>query len=206
MQAVHLLRQGGRAGIAGRHLGGHLDARLHPVHFLHIAQRLQVARIVGGIVDGDGRTQLVEVLDEHPFLVEVEDAHGAYHGVHAAFAPPVLHGTQQGVGHVHIVHKLDEAEAHLARVPLLVGAVVDDSGDAAHGFSRPVTSQEGLDVRKLQRGVLHGVERLPDVRLQIGHITGVARIQPAGQMHEFIHLVPCLYLYNRYLLHSGRQN
>ena len=162
-----------------------------------------MAGIVRGIVDGDGRAELVEVLHQHPLLVEVEDAHGPHHRVHAATAAPVLHGAEQGGRHGKVVHKLDEAEADVARVPLLVGAVVDDAGDAPHGRARLVVGHESLYVRKLQRGVLLRVKRLPDVRLQIGHITGIARIQPAGQMHEIIHFAPCLYLSYKYIQHSG---
>ena len=192
LQSVHFLHEFLYTGKAGRHLFRNLDFHLHPIHFLTEAVLNHMLRIVRRIVDGDGGTHLVEVLDEHSFLVEVRDAERALHGIHSFRASPVLDRFQQGCRDICVVHELDPAEADTRAVPYLVGLAVDDAHDAAHHFSPLVVSHEGSHFAVLQTRIVLGVEPASNVAFHIRNIARIALVNLPGKLHKVIHLTFCL--------------
>ena len=191
LQPVHLLHQGPCTCKAGRQLVGYFQLDLYPVHFLPIAMPDHVLGVIGRIVDGDGRAYLVEILDEHAFLVEVGDAERTLDGVHSLAASPILDGFQQGKGYVVIVDEFDPAKANAAAFPYLIGFVVDDAGYAAHWFSALAVGHEGNYLAVLQARVVLGVEPLVHIPFHVGHIVWIALVDLPGNFYKVLLLTFC---------------
>ena len=150
-----------------------VDLIFHPVGVLREAQSFDVLRVVGIVVDGGHRTQLVEAFDQHTFSIHVGKAQRSYDMRHAAFFAPLLHGAYQGFGHFGVVSEVYPAEADLLLAPCLVGPIVDDGGHAAYEPS-VLIGQEVVGLAELKGSVLPAVERVQHVVVEVGHGVGIS--------------------------------
>ena len=203
-EVEHFLREACHACVLLGYFLGDVDAHLYPIYLLHVAVGFHMAGVVGEVVEGVHRAHAVEVGEEHPFLVEVGDAHRSLDGVHAAFVPPLGDGIEQGGGYIGIVHEVEVAEAHVACVPFLVDSVVDDGGDASHGFALAVVGDEGLHVGELKSRVLAWVEGVAHVCPQVGHVARAVLVEFFCHLHEVVHLSLRGYFGDSQVFHGGK--
>ena len=167
---------------------GHCEAHLYPVGLLLKAQGLHVAGIVGIIVDGGHRGELVVALDEHSLGVDVCKSERPHDVGHAALLAPELHGRDEGRRYLLVVDKIYPAEAHIAGVPCVVGAVVDDGGHTA-GELAVLVGQKVVRLAELERGILGLGERGEHVLQEVGHRVGIVLVELVIEAYELPELL-----------------
>ena len=162
---------------------GDVDLELVPVLILGVAHTLHVLRIVGMIVDGGHRADLVEAHDEHALVIQIGESHGAVYGVHALLARPLFDGGEEGVDHLLVVDKVHEAEASAVLIPDAVSGVRNDARDASDDAFAPIG--QIVDGFAILEGRVF-ISRQGDHLFvdQPRHIVGVALVQVDGKLHE----------------------
>ena len=176
-----------------RHLFRNKDLELHiVVVLLPASQLLHVPWVVGIVIDGGHRSELLETLGEHSLGVEVGEAQRADHLFHSVLPTVVFDGFQQGAAHLHIVDEIDPSEAHTLPLPLLVGLMVDDGSHAAHHLS-VLVGQEVFGLTEVEGGVLLSVQRRHVVAEKRRHIVRIAFIKVVMKLHEPFQVVFTLY-------------
>ena len=103
-------------------------------------------RIIRIIIDGYHGTGLVEILHQHPLFIEIENAHRTLNRIHSPFFPPLLYRTKQSRGYFPVIYKLNKAKTDIARMPLLIGTVIDNAGNSAHDTPLRIVCNKRLDV------------------------------------------------------------
>ena len=141
-------------------------------------------RVVGIVVYGGHRSELVEAPSEHTFGVEVGEAERANHLVHALRLAVLLDGIQQCAAHVDVVDEVNPAEAHALPAPPLVGLVVDDGRHASGHAAVAVESHEIFRLAKLEGGVPLLVECLHLVAEEVGHVLLATVVQVVVEVYE----------------------
>ena len=77
-------------------------------------------------------------------------------------------GIQQHTGNLEIIDEVEPSEAHLLLVPLVVGTMVDDGGNAAyHLRDAVIDSQEILRFAEIEGRVLVFAQCIPLVKTQV---------------------------------------
>ena len=157
-------------------LFGHIELHLYPIRHLFETQGLHVAGIVGIVVRGGHRRELIETFDEHALGVHVGEAERPHDFRHAARPAPLLHGVDEGAAHLGFVHEVNPAEAHLLLLPFLIGPVVDD-GRHASDDATVAQRQEIVGLAELERRVLLAGEGVQHVVVKVGNGIGIAFIE-----------------------------
>lgn len=169
VQIVAALDELGCLGKFRRSYLRHLDAVLQPVVVL--LEELQSIHVLGIIrvivVDVHGRF-LVESFDEHSFTVHIGKAKWSYQFFHATLSAPPGCGIQQHTGNFQVIDEVEPSEAHLLLVPLVVGTMVDDGGNAAyHLRDAVIDSQKILRFAEIEGRVLVFAQCIPLVKTQV---------------------------------------
>ena len=186
---------------AGWYFIWHLNAHLKPVHLLGVAHSLEVLRVVGGIVDGGHRTPEVKILDKHAFLVEVGDSQRPLNTSHSALCTPAFHCLQEGCSNFAVVHHLYEAEAHTFLLPLRIGMLVDDGGNASDRYTIAI-GHKRLDFTKLQASIVTRTEGVAHIGIKIRYILRVIGIDTTRQRDKIVHVFTGVYGNNLNVRHT----
>ena len=169
VQIVAALDELGCLGKFRRGYLRHLDAVLQPVVvLLEELQSIHVLGIIRVIVVDVHGGFLVESFDEHSFTVHIGKAKWPYQFFHATLSAPVGCGIQQHTGNFQVIDEVEPSEAHLLLVPLVVGTMVDDGGNAAyHLRDAVVDSQEILRFAEIEGWILVFAQCIPLVKTQV---------------------------------------
>ena len=169
MQIVAALDELGRLGEFRRSYLRHLDAVLQPVVvLLEELQSIHVLGIIRVIVVDVHGGFLVESFDEHSLAVHIGKAKWPYQFFHATLSAPPGCGIQQHTGNLEIIDEVEPSEAHLLLVPLVVGTMVDDGGNAAyHLRDAVIDSQEILRFAEVEGRILAFAQCIPLVKTQV---------------------------------------
>ena len=206
MKSEHLFRKASHPRIFGRDCFGYINAYLNPVDLLLIPQSLHMLRIIRIIIDGDHRTCLVEVIHQHPLLIEIKYPHRTLDVLHASLSSPLFHRSKQGFRDIAVVNKLDKAEAHIPCLPFLVGMAVDDSGDATHNSALPIICHKRLHLREFKSRILFGIKRIAHIRFHIGHVIRTSLIKPFRKLDEIVHFMLGLNFLYSHIFHNASEN
>ena len=177
MQVIAFLDHLRNLGELLRNLFRDIDLELHVVViFLPSPQLLHVLRIIGVVIDGGHRTQLVEALDEHSLRVEIREAQRTDDFCHSLLLGIVLYGLKQSTAHLDVIHEVDPAEAYTFSLPTLIGLMIDDSCYTTHHLSLLV-SQEILSLAEVEGGIFLLVQHEHIVAEQVGRIILVTFVE-----------------------------
>ena len=129
-------------------------------------------------------THAVKALDEHALGVHIGEAQGTGQVFHSLAFAPAGHSVDEGVNDLGIIDEVDVAETCLFLARALVAHVVDDAGDASHGFAVAIGHVvNGLAEVKCR--VLVGPQRVQLVGDQRGYkILAVAIQRVDGEVHK----------------------
>lgn len=112
--------------------------------------------IVGIVVDGGHRGELVEALNEHALGIHIGKSERALDFVHATLLAPSLHRVDKSTAHFEIVDEVNPSEAYALLIPRFVGATVDDGRHAPDDFPVLVIGQEIVGFAKFEGGIFSG--------------------------------------------------
>ena len=171
---------------------GPVQAESDPVHFLLIAQALDVLAVVGRIVVLLEGGLLVEALDEETFPLQVGEVQRAAYRVHALLQRPFLGRLEQGLGHLEVVDGVEPAEAGALLPVLLVRGLLDDGHDAA-GDDAVFPSKEADEIAAVAVHVIR-TEDLLLVHVKRRNEVRVPRVQVQREIQERLLLLLGLYL------------
>ena len=118
--------------VSARNLLWYIDMNLHPVYLLRHSPSFHVAGVVVKVIDGAGRAHHIEILYEHTLFVEVGNAQGPLNVGHAERLSPLGNSVKQGSRHFQVVDKFYQRKAHVLRLPLLIGSLINDTYDTAY--------------------------------------------------------------------------
>ena len=189
-------------GISRRHLLGDVDTYLQPVHLLHEAQLLHVLGVIVQVVIGGCGASQLEVLHEHTLLVEVGHAHRTLHLVHALSLAPGLHGVQQRLRHFEVVDELNHGEPYVARLPSVVGLLVDDAYHAPYHFF-PAIGHKRLHHRGALTGIPRSLKHGTHVASHVRDILLASGINHIRHIQEIVHFLFADDFYNLYFFHTS---
>ena len=156
--------------------------------------------VVGIVVDGSHRSQLVEALNQHTLRVHIGKAERAYHLRHPLGASPGCNGIEEGTRHLHIVDEIDPTEAHTLAIPPFVGAMVDDAGNTTYHLTVAI-SHEIFGLAELKGSILVLTQRVTLVAIKVGSIKLVATIQVVVELDKGIQLALVGHFPNLYCRH-----
>jgi hypothetical protein len=111
----------------------------------------------------------VEALDNPAFLIHIGKTKGAFNFSHSLGFTILDDLIEKGLANIEILDKVEPSKTHSFLVPMLVDAMVDDSGDAANDDA--VSQGEiSLQIAMFERRVLVGKKSslVADKRRQIG--------------------------------------
>ena len=168
--------------LLGDLLGDH-DLILLPVLILDKAHALHVLGVVGIVVDRSHRTELVEALDKHPFVVKVREAHGPLEHILAAGLTPVGNSLEERIDDFIVIDEVNEAEAYVVLVPRLVGAVIDDPCDTPDDTPIAV-GEEVCGFAELKGGVACWVQREEFVLDEPRYVIRIALVELEVELDE----------------------
>ena len=175
---------------------GHQQPALYPVHFLAESQLLEMYAVVGEIIKSGYRRLPVEALHQQSLLVHVGEAPRPVHGLQPLLAAPFGHGINQCLSDLDVVYHVQPSEADILLVPVGVGVVVDDAGDASYYLSvlvcQPVTA---LAVSKSRVGL---PQRVHLVRVQGRNVERVVLIQFTWKSNEAFQVFEGKHLFDNY--------
>ena len=110
-------------------LGRHEELIFEPIRILLITQLFQVGRVIGIIIDGRHRADLMKSIYQHTFAVHIGEPERPVDGLQAAFPGPIFDSSKQPGWNFRVVDKVDPAEAQVGLFPLLDVSRVEDSSD-----------------------------------------------------------------------------
>ena len=145
--------------------------------------------IVGVVVVHEELAEPVEALHQHALPVHVGEALGAVDG-HAAQLPGVVgEGRVEGVRDLGVVDEVEEGEAEVVHVVLLVGPFIQDAGHPAHDLPVP-KGEEAPGLAVLEGRVLVGHQVVDLIPHHVGHVVGIVFIELGGKEDEVPDLAP----------------
>ena len=175
--------------------------------------------IVGIVVYGAERRELVEALGEHALGVEVGEAQRPNDAVRAVLAAPLLHGVEQGPAYVQVVNEVYPPEpdnplapgriglmisysshAPHVLVPAFVGTMVDDGGHTAHNLSVDAR-QEECGIAETESWIATGIERIERVLQQVWHSLRTVLVELVVEADKGTQLFPRGNLADRHVSH-----
>ena len=68
-------------------------------------------------------------------MVEIRKTYRTVQRVHTTFFPPCYNGIQQRTTYFKIINEVEPSKADMFVIPLLIGLMIDDTGDTSHGFA-----------------------------------------------------------------------
>ena len=157
--------------------------------------------IVGIIVDGRHRGELVEPFDEHTFGIKIGETHRPDEFVALVFTRPSLSSIEQSAAHLKIIDEIDPSEARAVGIPCPIGFVVDQARHASHNLPISV-SQEQFGFAKFVRPVLLGIERVEHILVEIGHRVGVVLVEVVVKTNKGFQVCLRRYFFDFYC-HDG---
>ena len=157
-------------------------------------------RIIGVVIDGGHRTQLVEALDEHSLRVEIREAQRTDDFCHSLLLGIVLYSLEQSAAHLDVIHKVDPTEANALSLPTLIGLMIDDCCYTTHHLSLLV-SQEILSLAEVEGGIFLLVQHEHIVAEQVGRIILVTFVEVVVELHECLQISSCLNSFYFYRCH-----
>ena len=152
-----------------------IDFELMPILVFIVSHTFHLLRIVRIIIDSRHRPDLVESLDQHPFMVHIGKSHRSVYSLHPLFFRPFFYGPEQSVHYFDIVNKVYESETCMLLVPGLIAPAIDHPRNASHNL--PVFVRQKIDrVTHFERRILLLIQRHHLFFDQAGHVIRVAFI------------------------------
>ena len=158
----------------------HLDIRIHIPVDLSVGELLEIVEILVGFVDDAEDFPAHAALNQfvlgklmHMQIVAALDELGClgkwpYQFYHTTLSATPGCGIQQHTGNLEIIDEVEPSEAHLLLVPLVVGTMVDDGGNAAyHLRDAVIDSQEILRFAEVEGRILAFAQCIPLVKTQV---------------------------------------
>ena len=152
--------------------------------------------VVGKIIKSGYRRLPVEALHQQALLVHVGEAPGSVHGLQTFLTTPFGHGIHQCLSDLDVVYHIQPSETDILLVPVGVGVVVDDAGDASYYLSvlvsQPVTA---FAVSERRVGL---AQRVHLVRVQGRNVERVVLIQFTWKSYEAFQVFEGKHLFDNY--------
>ena len=180
---------------------GNEHLALHPTCLFLEAELSHVLRVVGIVIDGVERRELVVAVGEHALGVEVGEAQRPHYLRHTSFLPPFLDCLEQCSAHFQVVDEVDPTKANLSPAPFLVGTRIDDGCHTAYDATF-LASQEESCLAKVESRIAAGIERLERVFEHIRHSQRTVLIQLVVEADECPHLLGRANLTDCYCAHT----
>ena len=177
----------GGAGYLFRELLRHKNTVFQPVVDFAHAQRLEVLAVIGVVVFEEEGGDVVESFHYAAFVVKVREAQRAGDLGHAILLAKGDDGLDEGLGNRFVVNEVYPAKAYFLVVPVPVGNLVDDGGDAA-GYLSVFVGQEQSRFSVLAHGILGRVQGAHLIYVNVGNIVGAALVQLQGKLDESLQI------------------
>ena len=175
---------------------GHCLGRKHlefdPIRLFGQPVCLHVLDVVRVVVQRSHDSEVFVALQEQSFVVKIREPDRSVETVHATLFAPCDDRVEQGFADLQIIDEIEPSEAHVLRVPFLVGFAVDDTGDASDGFAVTVRHPQ-LVLANLQRRVFLCIEAVHLVKEQGRAVIRTIGVQIISELNKLLQLSFCAY-------------
>ena len=163
---------------------GHDELKLHVVVVLLPTSKLfHELGIVGIVIDGGHRSELIKAIGKHTLGVEVCEAEGTDNLRHASLTTKLSDRIKQCTRHINIVHHVYPPETHAFALPAGVSTAVNDRCHTAHNTPLAI-GKEIIGLAKVKSGILILRQRVHIVAEKRGHIVGIALVQIVMEVYK----------------------